>query len=243
MAAGAGRPAVVLGAGPGLGLSMARRFGREGFFPVLVSRSAARHAGYLASLAGDGIDAASLAADVRDQAQIRAALDTIAGRHGPIELLYYGPAAVDPAALPKPITETDTAAVREAMSWVYPAIEVTGQVLPAMLERGSGGLLFAGGLSAIRPMPALGALAVASAAVRNYALTLNAGLAGTGVYAGTLTIGGLIERGDIYRFVEAQRDRFSDAGIASLNPDELADAAWDLYASGDRAEATFTALG
>jgi NADP-dependent 3-hydroxy acid dehydrogenase YdfG len=243
MTAGAGKAAVILGAGPGLGLSMARRFGREGYFPVLVSRSQERHAGYLTSLAGDGIGAASLAADVRDQAQIRSALDTIAGRHGPIELLYYGPAAVDPAALPKPITETDTAAVREAMSWVYPAVDVTGQVLPSMMDRGSGGLLFAGGLSAIRPMPALGALAVASAAVRNYALTLNAGLAGTGVYAGILTIGGLIERGDIYRFVASQREQLGDAAIASLNPDELADAAWDLYASGDRAEATFTALG
>jgi NADP-dependent 3-hydroxy acid dehydrogenase YdfG len=243
VAAHALKAAVILGAGPGLGLSMARRFGRGGYVPVLVSRSAARHASYLASLADDGIVADSLVADVRDQAQVRSALDTVAGRHGPVELLYYGPATLDPAVLPKPITETDPAAVHEAMSWVYPAIEVTGQVLPAMLQRGSGGLLFAGGLSAIRPMPALGALAVASAAVRNYALTLHAGLAGTGVYAGTLTIGGLIERGDIYRFVASRREQYSDAGIASLNPDEIADAAWDLYASGDQAEATFSALG
>jgi NAD(P)-dependent dehydrogenase (short-subunit alcohol dehydrogenase family) len=236
------KTAVILGAGPGLGLSIARRFGREGYLPALVSRSAARHAGYLASLAEDGIDADSLAADVRDQAQVRSALDAIADRHGAIEFLYYGPAAVDPAALPKPITETEPAAVREAMSWVYPAIEVTGQVLPAMRERGSGGLLFAGGLSSIRPMPALGAVAVSSAALRNYAVTLNAGLAGTGVYAGTLTIGGLIERGDIYRFVASRRDQFGDAGSASLDPDEIADTAWDLYTKRDRAEATWVRI-
>jgi NAD(P)-dependent dehydrogenase (short-subunit alcohol dehydrogenase family) len=230
---------VILGAGPGLGLSIARRFGRAGYVPALVSRSAARHAGYLASLAEDGIDADSLAADVRDGAQVRSALDTIADRHGVIEVLYYGPAAVDPAALPKPITQTDPAAVHEAMSWVYPAIDVTGHVLPAMMERGSGGLLFAGGLSSIRPMPALGALAVSSAALRNYAVTLNAGLAGTGVYAGALTIGGLIERGDIYRFVASRRDQFGDAASVSLDPDEIADTAWDLYTKRDRAEATF----
>jgi NADP-dependent 3-hydroxy acid dehydrogenase YdfG len=234
MAAHALKAAVILGVGPGLGLSMARRLGREGYAPALVSRSAARHATYLASLAEDGIAADSFVADVRDQTQIRSALDTVAGRHGPVEFLYYGPATVDPAVLPKPITETDPAAVHEAMSWVYPAIDVTGQVLPAMLQRRSG-------LSAIRPMPALGALAVASAAVRNYALTLNAGLAGTGVFAGTLTIGGLIERGDIHRFVASRREQFADAGITSLNPDEIADAAWDLYANGDRAEATFSA--
>lgn len=198
------KTAVIVGAGPGLGLSMARRFGREGYTPALVSRSGARHAGYLASLAGDGIDAGSFTADVRDQAQVRSALEAIAGRYGTIELLYYGPAAVDPAALPKPIIETVPGAVHEAMSWVYPAIGITSQVLPAMIQHGSGGLLFAGGLSAIQPMPALGALTVASAALRNYALTLSAGLAGTGVYAGTLTIGALIERGDIYRFVTSE---------------------------------------
>jgi len=117
------------------------------------------------------------------------------------------------------------------------------QVLPEMTRHGSGGLLFAGGLSGIRPVPALGALAVASAALRNYALTLNAGLAGTGVYAGTLTIGGLIERGDIHRFVTSQRGQFGEAPIVSLNPDEIADAAWDLYSRRDRAEATFSTLG
>ena len=236
----AGRIAVIVGAGPGLGMSMARRFGREGYTPVLVSRSAARHGGYLGSLAEDGIDAGSFTADVRDQAQVRSVLEAITGRYGAIDLLYYGPAAVDPAALPKPITLTGPAAVREAMSWVYPAIDIAAQVLPAMTDRGSGGLLFAGGLSAIRPMPALGALAVASAALRNYALTLNLGLAGTGVYAGTLTIGALIERGDIHRFVTSQPGQFGETAIASLDPDEIADVAWDLYTKRDRPEATFS---
>jgi NAD(P)-dependent dehydrogenase (short-subunit alcohol dehydrogenase family) len=239
----AGKTAVIIGAGPGLGLSIARRFGREGYTPALVSRSAARHGGYLASLAEDGIDAGSFTADVRDQAQVRSVLEAITGCYGTIDLLYYGPATVDPAALPKPINETVPAAVREAMSWVYPAIDITAQVLPEMTGRGSGGLLFAGGLSAVRPMPALGALAVASAALRNYALTLNAGLAGTGVYAGTLTIGGLIERGDIHRYVASQPGQFGETAIPSLNPDEIADTAWDLHIKRDRAEATFSALG
>jgi NADP-dependent 3-hydroxy acid dehydrogenase YdfG len=243
MTAQARKTAVIIGAGPGLGLSMARRFGREGYVPALVSRSAARHDAYLASLAADGIDAGSFTADVRDQAQARSALEAIANRYGTVDLFYYGPATVDPAALPKPITETTPAAVREAMSWVYPAIGIAAQVLPEMTARGSGGMLFAGGLSAIRPVPALGALAVSSAALRNYALTLNAGLADTGVYAGTLTIGGLIERGDIHRFVTSQPGQFGEAPIASLNPDEIADAAWDLYSTRDRAEATFSTLG
>ena len=235
------KAAVVIGAGPGLGMSIAHRFGREGYAVALISRSDARHAGYVSSLTEAGVEAAAFAADVRDRDRVLSVLDAVAERYGSVDLVYYGPGAADPEALPVPITQTGADDVREAMNWVYPAVDVVAKVLPGMTERRDGGLLFAGGLSAVLPMPALGALALSSAALRNYALTLNAGLAEQGVYAGTLTIGGLIERGDIHTLVTSQPDRFGPVG--TLNPDEIADAAWRLYAERDRAEATFSAVG
>ena len=45
--------ALVIGVGPGLGMSIAHRFGREGYGIALVSRSDTRHAGYVKSLAED----------------------------------------------------------------------------------------------------------------------------------------------------------------------------------------------
>ncbi|GLY65085.1 short-chain dehydrogenase [Amycolatopsis taiwanensis] len=232
--------AVVLGVGPGLGMSIAHRFGRAGHAVAVISRSGARHAGYLAELAEAGVTAESFVADVYDKDQVLAILDKIEERFGSIDLLYYGPA--DQGLLPKPITEISSADVAQAMTWVYPAIDVVGRVLPGMLARGAGGLLFAGGVSAVRPMPALGSLAVASAALRNYALTLNAALAGKGIYAGALTIGGLIERGDIHQMVTSQPARFGDVGANSLNPDDIADTAWQMYSTRDRAETTFSAF-
>ncbi|GGP49512.1 SDR family NAD(P)-dependent oxidoreductase [Saccharothrix coeruleofusca] len=229
--------AVVLGVGPGLGMSIAHRFGREGYRVALVSRSATRHPDYLAALAAAGVQAGSHTADVRDAGSLRAALDEI----GRVDVLYYGPASADIS--PVPITETSSDDVREAMSWVLPAVDAVGAVLPGMVERGSGGLLFAGGLSAVVPMPPLGNLAVSSAALRNYALTLNAALAGTGVYAGALTIGGLIERGDIHRMMTAQPELLGDLSAHTLDPDGIADAAWELYTKRDRAEEVFNALG
>ena len=89
-------------------------------------------------------------------------------------------------------------------------------------------------------MPMLGAMAIHSAALRNYAVTLHAALAPQGVYAGTLTIGGLIERGDIHALVTTD-PRFGVPGpVASLDPDALADTAWELVAKRDRAEAVAT---
>jgi NAD(P)-dependent dehydrogenase (short-subunit alcohol dehydrogenase family) len=57
----------IVGAGPGLGLSIARRFGREGFTVALISRSAANLDRLAAELADSGIQAAGFPADVRDR--------------------------------------------------------------------------------------------------------------------------------------------------------------------------------
>jgi short-subunit dehydrogenase len=236
------KTAVVLGAGPGLGMSIAHRFGREGHRVALVSRSDTRHSAYLASLTEAGIEAAAFTADLNDKERLDAVLDEILARFGAIDLAYYGPAAMD-GPMPGLINEADSADVRRAMELVYPAVDTVAKVLPGMLERGTGGLLFAGGLSSVVPMPTLGALAVSSAALRNYAITLNADLAAQGVYAGTLTIGGLIERGDIHKAMTADPNMFGDIAIATLDPDDIADTAWELVSKRDRAEAVFNVLG
>jgi NAD(P)-dependent dehydrogenase (short-subunit alcohol dehydrogenase family) len=237
------RTAVVVGAGPGLGMSIAHRLGRQGHTVALLSRGAARHADYLARLKQAGIEAEAHVADVLDTEQTLKALDTVAERHGGIDVLYYGPGAVDPADAPKPILGTGRADVEAAMAaYVHPAIEVTNRVLPAMIERGSGGLLFAGGVSAVVPMPFLGALTISSAALRQWAVTLNAALADTGVYAGVLTIGGLIRRGDIHAYVRSHPEKFGGV-VAELDPDEIADTAWRLLSERDRPEAVFNVLG
>lgn len=236
------KTAVVLGAGPGLGMSIAHRFGREGYQVALVSRSDTRHGAYLASLAEAGIEAAAFTADLNDKDRLDAVLDEITGRFGAIDLAYYGPAAMD-GPMPGHISEAGSADVRAAMELVYPAVDAVAKVLPGMLERGTGALLFAGGVSSVVPLPELGAFAVMTAALRNYAITLNAALADQGVYAGTLTIGGIIERGDIHKAVTADPTMFGDKEIATLDPDDIADTAWELVSKRDRAEAVFNALG
>ncbi|BCK57521.1 SDR family NAD(P)-dependent oxidoreductase [Nocardia wallacei] len=232
--------AAIIGVGPGLGMSMARRFGRAGFRVAVVSRSADRHPGYLADLASHGIAATAHTADVTDPARLAAVLDDIA-QTGDIGFAYYGPGPTTQDIVP--ITDLDIPTAQSAFDWVWPAVRVAGTVLPGMLERGSGGLMFAGGLSSVRPMPMLGQLALAAAALRNYALTLHAAMAERGVYAGTLTIGGLVERGDIHAMVTADPAKYGVAEGHTLDPDSIADTAWEMYASRTRAEAVFDVLG
>lgn len=235
---------LVVGAGPGLGLAIARRFGHEGHPVALISRSTHRHDEYLASLRDDGIAAIALAADVTEPEQVRAAVTAATEQLGPIGVAYYGPGAADPTARPRPILQTQSTDVHEAMrTFVHPALDLTGLLLPGMIERGAGTLLFVAGLGAVLPLPGMGALAVASAALRTYALTVNAALDGTGVYAGALVIGGLIERGDIHRHAVAAAGPAGAGQLPTLDPDAIADAAWELAARREHSEATFSALG
>jgi hypothetical protein len=72
-------------------MSIAHRFGREGHAVALISRSDARHAGYLAELAAAGVKAEAFVANVQDPGGLRSALDAA----GPAEIVYYGPNSVD----------------------------------------------------------------------------------------------------------------------------------------------------
>jgi NAD(P)-dependent dehydrogenase (short-subunit alcohol dehydrogenase family) len=232
---------VVVGAGPGLGMSVAHQFGAKGYAVALISRSDKRHPDYLRFLADAGVDAAAFTGDATEPHSLRHAVEAARARFGRIDVGYYGPAAF--GSLFGDITTLDGAGAEEALRGVAPAVEFASLLIPELTERGSGGLVFAGGLSSVVPMPGLGGLALASAALRNYAITLHAALAPAGIYAGTITIGGLIERGDIHQALTKDPAAFGGVTAGTLDPDELAETVWQLYLDGTEPEAVVNTLG
>jgi NAD(P)-dependent dehydrogenase (short-subunit alcohol dehydrogenase family) len=233
----------VLGVGPGLGLSIAHRFGREGFAVALVSRNAARHPAYQEGLGEAGITSRAYLADVKDPADVRQVLAAITAELGPIDTVYFGPVAMEPGDGPQQITDVDAAGVRGTVETiVLPAIEAVGAVLPGMLERGAGAILIPGGLSGKYPIPMLGKLAPASAALRMYVLTLHEALKDQGIYAATLTIGGLIRRGDIHTAVNQHFEQLGAEAPADLDPDRIADTAWSMTVDREVPESEFSVL-
>ena len=81
----------VIGAGPGLGAAVARKFGREGFSVALISRNRAKFDGMAAELSAAGLTVGAYAADVRQPASLEAALGSAAVELGPITALQYSP--------------------------------------------------------------------------------------------------------------------------------------------------------
>ncbi|WP_369372897.1 SDR family NAD(P)-dependent oxidoreductase [Promicromonospora sp. Populi] len=243
--------AVVLGVGPGLGLAMASRFGKAGHPVAVVSRSADRHPAYLERLRNEGTTAIAEVADVLDPEAQTKVLARITEQLGPVEVLYFGPAAMDPGSFPVPIDQvTGESALRALTAIVPPAVNAVSATLPGMRERGRGVVLLPTGLSAVRPMPPLGNLALAAAALHTYAVTLKAALVDSGVYVGSLVIGGGVRGGDIYTAMSAHAvDGLSESGLdaeklatMSLDPDEIAEAAWQLATKRDRADLVFSAI-
>jgi short-subunit dehydrogenase len=226
----------IFGAGPALGMAVARRFGREGFQVGLVARNGDRLDGMTAELTGENIEAAGFAADLFDRAAAVEAADAIEARFGPVDVLEYSPTPGEgsPRALPSQI---DDAIVTPLLGkHVYTPITLVQRLLPGMLERGNGALLFALGASAKHPMPRLASGGMIGAALRSYTHALNAELEPKGVYAGTLLIGALISGSAAHRNAAAWSTDTGQRQLAVVTAGELADRYWDMYVKRDRAE-------
>ena len=185
----------IIGAGPGMGLSIARRFGAEGFQVALISRTKEKVEALAAQLVADGVEAAAFAADVMRPDTVRAALAAAADRFGPIDVLEYSPA--DRGLAGVSAAEATAEDLQPQIDhYLYGAVAAVSQVLPGMLERGSGTLLFSTGGSSVQPRGgSFATIGIAAASLRNYAMTLNVELAERGIHAAHVAISVFIGSG------------------------------------------------
>jgi NADP-dependent 3-hydroxy acid dehydrogenase YdfG len=145
-------PVTIVGAGPGVGAAVARRFGREGHPVALVARNRDRLEAMVGELETDGMQAAAASADVRRPAELRHALADLAARLGLAEILCFSPLA--DVSLIKPVLDTTAHDLGAALELqVVGAAAAVAEVLPPMRERGRGTLLFTTGSAALTPSP------------------------------------------------------------------------------------------
>lgn len=227
----------VFGAGPGLGRSVARRFGREGFRVALVARTPERLDALTAELAADGIEAAGFAADLADRAALPGLTETITARFGQIDVLEYAPAGPGWLSRQVHVLDTDDEALQFPLDLLLRTpVTLVRQVLPGMIQRGEGAVLLGIAACASVAYPQLGNVAAAAAAVRAYLHNLNAALTGAGVYAGLLQVAGMIAGSDSARYFA---EKYDPAQLPEpIDPADLAGAYWELYVKRDRFEET-----
>ena len=219
-----GMPTIaIVGAGPGLGLALARTFGRHGYSAALVARNPQTLETLTATLAGEGIGAAWFAADTRDPAAVTQALQDAAARFGTIDVLEYSPySASAPHLDPLDVTVDTLAPAIESLT--YGAVAAVQAVLPGMRERGEGTVLLTAGSGSIDPVPIFGAMNMAQAATRNWALNLHKRLTGSGVHVGHVAIGVFIG------------DEPPAPGYPFRTPTQIAEQYWQQHVRRDGAE-------
>ncbi|HEV2255122.1 MAG TPA: SDR family NAD(P)-dependent oxidoreductase [Streptosporangiaceae bacterium] len=158
---------------------------------ALVARNPARLDAFTGELAADGITAAGFTGDLADRDALPGMIEAITARLGPIDVLEYAPSGLDLLNHAAAVRDADAASFEFPLDLLLRTpVTLIRQVLPGMLERGDGAVLFGLPVNASIPVPQFGNIGTAAAAARHYLHTLHADLAGTGVYAGLLQITG-----------------------------------------------------
>ena len=204
----------IIGAGPGLGLASARRFGAEGFNVALLSRTQDHVDALAAELADAGITARGYAADVHDHDSLNTALARATDEMGPVEILQYSP--VPSKEYLRPVLETTSEELRSALEFsTLGAAAAMNAVLPGMRDLGRGTALFVNGSSAVRPNHNYAGTSAAFAAESAYAQMLHDALAPEGIHVAQLIIPFGIGGGD-----------------PAHEPPALSETIWRVYSEG-----------
>jgi NAD(P)-dependent dehydrogenase (short-subunit alcohol dehydrogenase family) len=181
-----GKVAAVIGIGPGLGLAIARRFAREGFFVVGLARTPDGMPGET------GIEVRQ--ADAADPTGLDTALRSIECERGPIEVLVYNAYRVSVGLPGAPVPEDFAADLQVNVVGAYTAAR-TIHTLMAPRQRGS--IILTGDGLAIdpRPWPSVFSLSAGKAALRNLAYSLSEVFKADGTAVATVTVAGRIQEG------------------------------------------------
>ena len=189
------RHLLLVGAGPGLGMAVARRFADGGYRVTLVARSVDGLRDLAESLTDTGAEIDTVAADASDPDNLGARMAELYGKQRAPGLVIYN--AVMGA--PDKLLDSNVEHLQTAYAVdVIGAIVVTQVAAPAMRAAGSGTIIVTGGGFADHPIPALATVSLGKAALRSAATMLGADLEPDGIRVATLTIAGQIVAGTAF---------------------------------------------
>lgn len=209
----------IAGVGPGLGGSLARRFAREGCRVALLARSPECIGELANELRGKGSAVLAVPTDVSQAEQVNAAFRSIREQLGSVDVL------VNNASASGPFGQSFVEISPESFvhGWevgVLSAFHCSQAVVPDMLKRRAGCILFTGATSSVR-----GAAITFSSAkfgLRGLAQGLARQLWPKGIHVAHIVIDGVI------RERETELGAGNEGGEPLMNPAAIAEVYWAL---------------
>ncbi|RUS45915.1 3-ketoacyl-ACP reductase [Cohnella sp. AR92] len=162
MQAIAGKVALITGAGRGIGRATAIAFAQEGIHVGLVGRTLDNLEKVAEELKSYDVKVAVAAGDVADLASITAAVESIRGELGPIDILVNNAAISKFGGFMDLTPEEWTKIIDVNVKGVY---YTTRAVLPEMMERNTGDIINISSTAGQRGAPATSAYSASKAAV------------------------------------------------------------------------------
>jgi NAD(P)-dependent dehydrogenase (short-subunit alcohol dehydrogenase family) len=213
--------AAVVGVGSGLGRALAVRFARGGFALALVARRDESLGPVQTEIEGLGSAVRSYVGDASDEASIRATFARIREEIGAPEVLLYNAAAFQAGG----VLELSASAFEQA--WrvnCLGGLLAAQAVLPVMLERGRGTIIFSGATASMRGGARFAGLAVGKFGLRALSQSMARELGPKGIHVAHVVIDGGIDS-------ERARTMFADRDPrAFLAPTAIAESYWNLHA-------------
>ncbi len=168
-----GAHVLITGGSRGIGAAMAREFARAGARVSLTARSTAAIEQLALEFGGQ-----AFTADLLDPASVDALVDDVEQAAGPIDVLVNN-AGLEGHAW---FHDSDNDVNRQIIGLNLEApIALTRNVLPGMIERGRGHLVFTSSLAGTGGFPGLSVYGATKAGLTNFVAALRMELAGTGI--------------------------------------------------------------
>jgi NADP-dependent 3-hydroxy acid dehydrogenase YdfG len=174
------RPAIVAGASAGIGEATAIDLASRGFPVALGARRVEKLDDLVGKIRADGGEAVGFHLDVTDPNSVKSFVANAVDALGEIEVLVAGAGDTYFGKLAEISTDEFDSQLQIHLLW---ANRLAGAVLPGMLERQRGDLIFVGSEVALRQRPHMGAYGAAKAALVAMVNNLQMELEGTGVRA------------------------------------------------------------
>ncbi|CAK9864448.1 unnamed protein product [Sphagnum jensenii] len=185
--------AVVVGVGPGLGLSIARRFAREKYTVAILSRDLEK----LTKMAEDIVEkeksgqVCAIRIDCADSKSVKEAFEAV-NSLGPVEALVYNTNTPFPWPPPK-FTEINVESFQRSITIpCVGAFLCVQQVIQGMVERQKGTLLFTGATASMRGGAGFSEIACGKFALRALAQSLAREYQPQGIHVAHIIVDGVI---------------------------------------------------
>lgn len=211
--------AVIAGVGPGLGAAVARKFAKEGCHLALLSRSSPYIINLSNRLEETGITVLPIPTDITDSTQVEASFDQIREELGAPDILVNHAGNAAWGNLSELTPDAFESAWRVCTLGAFLCVK---QVVPDMIQKKSGTILFSGATSAVRGRAGAIAFSSAKYAMRGLASSLAREVGPQGIHVAHIIIDGVINTPSLreqYQFEE---------GEPLLEPDAIADTYWAL---------------